>query len=159
MKFASVRSRASIIIEPGLALDLERASSGTFSHDPAEAYANWGEIVAWAASHADASLAEPFVESDLGNPVPAPQQVFAIGLNYAKHAAEGGFEVPTSPAVFTKFVSCLTGPYTTQTLLNMLRATMWVERFTIDTLSVWGRLLSTAWPSHLRALAHSAHRL
>jgi 2-keto-4-pentenoate hydratase/2-oxohepta-3-ene-1,7-dioic acid hydratase in catechol pathway len=116
VKFASVRSRASIVIEPGLALDLERASSGTFSHDPAEAYANWDEIVAWTASHADASLAEPFAESDLGNPVPAPKQVFAIGLNYAKHAAEGGFEVPTSPAVFTKFVSCLSGPYTTVNL-------------------------------------------
>ena len=43
-------------------------------------------------------------------PVPRPRQVFAIGLNYAAHAAEAGLERPTFPPTFTKFPTCLTGP-------------------------------------------------
>jgi 2-keto-4-pentenoate hydratase/2-oxohepta-3-ene-1,7-dioic acid hydratase in catechol pathway len=39
--------------------------------------------------------------------------VLAIGLNYAEHAAESGFDVPEEPTVlFTKWQSCLTGPVT-----------------------------------------------
>ena len=42
--------------------------------------------------------------------MPSPRQVFAIGLNYAAHAAEAGLENPTFPPTFTKFPTCLTGP-------------------------------------------------
>jgi 2-keto-4-pentenoate hydratase/2-oxohepta-3-ene-1,7-dioic acid hydratase in catechol pathway len=50
-------------------------------------------------------------EEELGNPVPRPRQVFAIGLNYADHAAESKLSVPETPPVFTKFPVCLSGPY------------------------------------------------
>ena len=43
-------------------------------------------------------------------PVPRPQQVLAIGLNYADHASESAVAVPSEPAVFTKFQSAITGP-------------------------------------------------
>ncbi|MEC3974468.1 fumarylacetoacetate hydrolase family protein [Amycolatopsis sp. H20-H5] len=46
----------------------------------------------------------------LGAPAPRPRQVFAIGLNYREHAAESGMDLPTSPVVFTKFPSSITGP-------------------------------------------------
>jgi 2,4-diketo-3-deoxy-L-fuconate hydrolase len=46
----------------------------------------------------------------LGPPVPRPSKVFAIGLNYRSHAAESNLELPSSPVVFTKFPSCLSGP-------------------------------------------------
>jgi 2-keto-4-pentenoate hydratase/2-oxohepta-3-ene-1,7-dioic acid hydratase in catechol pathway len=37
--------------------------------------------------------------------------LLAIGLNYREHARESGFPVPEAPTVlFTKWVSCLTGP-------------------------------------------------
>ncbi|MEM6929325.1 MAG: fumarylacetoacetate hydrolase family protein [Myxococcota bacterium] len=49
-------------------------------------------------------------EVTLGPPVPRPSKVFAIGLNYPDHTAEGGFEAPTHPLVFTKFPSCIVGP-------------------------------------------------
>jgi 2-keto-4-pentenoate hydratase/2-oxohepta-3-ene-1,7-dioic acid hydratase in catechol pathway len=35
-------------------------------------------------------------------PVPRPRAIFGIGLNYAKHAAEGGSDVPERPIVFMK---------------------------------------------------------
>jgi hypothetical protein len=44
--------------------------------------------------------------------VPRPRQVFAIGLNYAEHVAEANMTGSTVPQTFTKFPTCLTGPYT-----------------------------------------------
>ena len=40
-------------------------------------------------------------------PVPRPEKVICIGVNYADHAAEVGIEVPNEPVVFNKFVSSL----------------------------------------------------
>jgi 2-keto-4-pentenoate hydratase/2-oxohepta-3-ene-1,7-dioic acid hydratase in catechol pathway len=46
----------------------------------------------------------------LGVCVPRPVKVFAIGLNYGKHAAESNMQLPPAPLTFTKFPSCLVGP-------------------------------------------------
>ena len=56
-----------------------------------------------------------------GNPrigacIANPQKFIAIGLNYSDHAAESGLKVPPEPIVFTKQVSCLSGPNDTVTL-------------------------------------------
>ncbi|MFG2018920.1 fumarylacetoacetate hydrolase family protein [Actinomadura geliboluensis] len=56
------------------------------------------------------------LRADLRAPVPAPRQVFAIGLKYHAHAAESGLAVPEQPVVFTKFPTCITGPYDDITL-------------------------------------------
>jgi 2-keto-4-pentenoate hydratase/2-oxohepta-3-ene-1,7-dioic acid hydratase in catechol pathway len=53
----------------------------------------------------------PLSEVRLLNPLPAPRIVFAIGLNYADHAAESGQSVPDFPVVFNKQVNCVTGPF------------------------------------------------
>jgi 2-keto-4-pentenoate hydratase/2-oxohepta-3-ene-1,7-dioic acid hydratase in catechol pathway len=37
--------------------------------------------------------------------------VFGIGLNYRAHAAEAGLQLPDRIAVFTKFPTCITGPF------------------------------------------------
>ena len=46
----------------------------------------------------------------IGACVANPQKFIAIGLNYSYHAAESGLQVPPEPVVFTKHVSCLSGP-------------------------------------------------
>ncbi len=51
-----------------------------------------------------------FEASELGAPVPRPRQVFAIGLNYAEHAAEAGYPPDAMPVTFTKFPSSIVGP-------------------------------------------------
>jgi 2-keto-4-pentenoate hydratase/2-oxohepta-3-ene-1,7-dioic acid hydratase in catechol pathway len=43
-------------------------------------------------------------------PITDPDKIICIGLNYGKHAAEGGMEVPESPTIFAKFRNALTGP-------------------------------------------------
>ena len=52
----------------------------------------------------------------IGACVVGSQKFIAIGLNYADHAAESGLKVPPEPVVFTKHVSCITGPNDTITI-------------------------------------------
>jgi 2,4-didehydro-3-deoxy-L-rhamnonate hydrolase len=113
MRTANLAGRLVLVTSDGTAaLDVERASQGRFPADPQAVYDHWQEFAAWAAG-ADLSAAVPFTPADLGAPAPAPRQVLAIGLNYAEHAAESGFDVPEEPTVmFTKWPSCLTGPVT-----------------------------------------------
>jgi 2-keto-4-pentenoate hydratase/2-oxohepta-3-ene-1,7-dioic acid hydratase in catechol pathway len=40
-------------------------------------------------------------------PVPDPEKILCIGLNYADHAAETGAKLPTEPVVFCKFLTAL----------------------------------------------------
>ncbi len=110
MKIANVKGRLSIVVADGQAVDVETASAGKFSSSIHEAYEQWDAFTSWAKT-VDASHASTFAATDLDSPVPTPRQIFAIGMNYAKHAAEGGFSVPEEPTIFTKFQSCITGPY------------------------------------------------
>jgi 2-keto-4-pentenoate hydratase/2-oxohepta-3-ene-1,7-dioic acid hydratase in catechol pathway len=43
-------------------------------------------------------------------PVPDPQKIICIGLNYAAHAAEAGIEPPQAPTFFAKFANALAPP-------------------------------------------------
>lgn len=106
-RLASHGSRATLLFDDG-SLDVERGSDRRFSSDPMRVLAEWESFREWAATGGAADA--PIDESALGPCVPAPSQVFAIGLNYRDHAAEAGLELPKTPMVFTKFPSCLVGP-------------------------------------------------
>ncbi len=45
----------------------------------------------------------------LAAPVPAPQKILCVGLNYADHARETGKEAPPEPVIFNKFATALRG--------------------------------------------------
>jgi 2-keto-4-pentenoate hydratase/2-oxohepta-3-ene-1,7-dioic acid hydratase in catechol pathway len=47
----------------------------------------------------------------LGPPIARPSKIVCVGLNYAKHAEEGGMEVPEAPVLFFKSTSSIVGPY------------------------------------------------
>ena len=42
-------------------------------------------------------------------PVPDPEKVICIGLNYADHAAESGASIPNEPVIFNKFPTAVSG--------------------------------------------------
>ena len=113
MRLANYDSRATLLV-PGGGVDVATASDGRFGPDPQSVYEDWPAFRAWAETQDTAAFEVD--EDRLGPPVPAPRQVFGIGLNYRQHAAESGTPVPTSPTVFTKFPTCLTGPRTAVTL-------------------------------------------
>jgi 2-keto-4-pentenoate hydratase/2-oxohepta-3-ene-1,7-dioic acid hydratase in catechol pathway len=43
-------------------------------------------------------------------PIPDPDKIVCIGLNYGKHAAEAGIEAPESPTIFAKYRNALAAP-------------------------------------------------
>jgi 2-keto-4-pentenoate hydratase/2-oxohepta-3-ene-1,7-dioic acid hydratase in catechol pathway len=49
-------------------------------------------------------------EARLLAPVPDPEKLIGIGLNYASHAAEAGLDPPATPTFFAKFRNALVGP-------------------------------------------------
>jgi 2-keto-4-pentenoate hydratase/2-oxohepta-3-ene-1,7-dioic acid hydratase in catechol pathway len=53
----------------------------------------------------------PFEPSSvqLTSPVPDPEKIICIGLNYADHAAESGSAIPSEPVVFNKFPTAARG--------------------------------------------------
>jgi len=109
LRLAGLDGRAVLLADDGRAIDLAEASGGRFTADALDALARWDELRAAAPGLLDA--AGDVVGLDrLGPPVPRPHQIFAIGLNYRDHAAEAGLDAPTTPMVFTKFSSSLTGP-------------------------------------------------
>lgn len=112
MKLANQRGRLCLVVEDGV-VDVADASDGRFSPDPQSIYERWDEFRAWSAPTVASA---PLEIAALLPPVPRPRQVFAIGLNYAGHAAEAGLDIPEFPPTFTKFVTCLTGPNATVVL-------------------------------------------
>jgi 2-keto-4-pentenoate hydratase/2-oxohepta-3-ene-1,7-dioic acid hydratase in catechol pathway len=90
--------------------DLAALSGDPSLADPMAAVARHAELHALheaaAAREAD-GVVDP---NTLGVCVPRPEKVFAIGLNYGKHAAESNMQLPPAPLTFTKFPSCLAGP-------------------------------------------------
>jgi len=109
VRIANEAGRLVLLDPEGRGVDVEARSEGRFSADPQAVYARWDEFRAWADG---ASLvgARPVTTRSLLAVTPRPPQVFAIGLNYRDHAAESGFDLPTEPVVFTKYVSSFAGP-------------------------------------------------
>lgn len=148
MKLANVAGRAALVIDDE-ALDVATASGGRFGPDLPGIYDDWPAFETWARSAVGATT--PIDPSTLGAPSPAPRQVFAVGLNYRRHAEESGMEVPAVPAVFTKFPASLGGPNDPVTLSGP--AVDWeVEVVVIVGTRASGVAAAQAW-SHVAGLA------
>jgi 2-keto-4-pentenoate hydratase/2-oxohepta-3-ene-1,7-dioic acid hydratase in catechol pathway len=65
-------------------------------------------IVSLAQDALQSGDAMPADEVRLLPPVPDPQKIICVGLNYADHAAESGAKVGDEPVIFNKFLTALT---------------------------------------------------
>jgi len=114
MKLANLGGRATVLTDTSptgaRGTDVAIASDGRFGPDVQTLFEEWTSFRTFAAA-LDASGGETVDLAKLGCPVPAPRQVFAIGLNYQSHADESGMAVPSVPATFTKFPASLAGPF------------------------------------------------
>ena len=108
MRLGNLDGRAVLVRDAGY-LDVHAASEGRFGRDPMAVLGDWAGFRTWAGK-ADGTWLD-LDYGRLGAPVPAPRQVFAIAVNYRDHAAEAGIELPEHPLAFTKFPSCITGPF------------------------------------------------
>jgi 2-keto-4-pentenoate hydratase/2-oxohepta-3-ene-1,7-dioic acid hydratase in catechol pathway len=55
------------------------------------------------------SVSVPAAQARLHAPVPDPQKVICVGLNYRDHALESKMPIPREPVLFSKFASALVG--------------------------------------------------
>ena len=115
MRLANLSGRAVLLVDGG-AVDVEQLTGGAFGPDTRSLLDRWDAFRAAVAESLPGATPEPYAAADLGAPVPEPRQVFAIGLNYADHAAEASLPNPDFPVVFTKFPSSLSGPATAVSL-------------------------------------------
>lgn len=57
-----------------------------------------------------AEASTPVAGAALLAPVPDPDKIVCVGLNYRSHAAEAGIDPPTSPTFFAKYRNALAAP-------------------------------------------------
>jgi 2-keto-4-pentenoate hydratase/2-oxohepta-3-ene-1,7-dioic acid hydratase in catechol pathway len=110
VRLANLAGRAVLLDGDGRAADVEQASRGRFPSDPMAALSAWDAFAAWGAALPAGAFEQAVDGERLGPPIPRPQKVVGIGVNYKDHAREAAMELPKQPMVFTKFPSCLTGP-------------------------------------------------
>lgn len=68
-------------------------------------------VLAWAQTQFDAGTHVSLAEHvEIGPPLPDPDKIICLGLNYRDHAVETQLDVPTVPLFFAKFRNSLTGP-------------------------------------------------
>lgn len=118
MRFATIDGRGHLQVGPDEYVDIETASGGRLPSDPMSCIERWPDLRQWFDSEEHTFGAVVHASpAELGPPVPAPSQIFAVGLNYALHVAETGLAGDASaPLTFTKFASSITGPQTELTL-------------------------------------------
>jgi acylpyruvate hydrolase len=68
----------------------------------------WATLAASAAARGDDAI--PLGAIRLLAPIPDPDKILCIGLNYRDHAEETGMPAPPAPIVFAKFRNSLIGP-------------------------------------------------
>ncbi len=69
------------------------------------------QILAWATRQFDEGVHVLSLDAvELGPPIPDPEKILCLGLNYPEHAAEAQAEIPPVPTFFAKFRNSLVGP-------------------------------------------------
>ena len=69
------------------------------------------ELCAWASQQFDVGNEVLSLNTlELGPPVPDPDKILCLGVNYREHAAEAQQEIPKVPLIFAKFRNGLIGP-------------------------------------------------
>ena len=111
MRIVSYRSgdggRAGVETESGVIDAGELLGAGRLTVRQLLAPGRLPELAEAAASGGSgAAIADP----DLLPPVPDPEKIICIGLNYRAHAAEAGIDPPEVPTFFAKFRNALAAP-------------------------------------------------
>ena len=112
---AGVASNQLLIDLAGYAASTSRSqASGSYQSVRTYLSASQGEqeqIMAWAARRLEAGeQVLSLDEVELGPPVPDPEKILCLGLNYPEHAAEAELDIPPAPTFFAKFRNSLVGP-------------------------------------------------
>jgi 2-keto-4-pentenoate hydratase/2-oxohepta-3-ene-1,7-dioic acid hydratase in catechol pathway len=90
----------------------QRLDVSSFGEDYNEAFfENDGikRLITWISKNID-NCPRISEEERLCPPICRPSKIVCVGLNYAKHAAESGMQLPTEPVIFFKSTTAICGP-------------------------------------------------
>src|SRR4051812_40663762 len=93
-----------------------RTQAGVLRGDQVTAFGAAGSEIDMLTICASATIPTPVGPSfelsqvKLMAPVPRPNKMICVGLNYRDHAAESRSEIPTVPTIFNKFPNVVIGP-------------------------------------------------
>ena len=102
-------SGKAIFIKDDKYFDINLISNGDISSNSIEALSDTDKLSQLYAKLNDYEPSGNLSDINLGPPL-IPKNVFAVGLNYKKHAEESNLELPPFPMIFTKHSTCISGP-------------------------------------------------
>ncbi|MBM4764810.1 fumarylacetoacetate hydrolase family protein [Bacillus sp. B15-48] len=129
MRLATFRSnkglRAGVVVKEEYVIDLEKAAAfyGETLPNEVKALLELGEnaikttekVIALVEGNLEqaihSKLTQPLSETSLFAPVPKPDKIICVGLNYKDHAEESNMEIPQYPMLFSKYSNTVNGPY------------------------------------------------
>lgn len=92
-------------------------------------HADLGELLTIPGWQAEAAAADgrrhPVADLDYAVPVPKPDKIVCVGLNYRNHILEMGRELPTYPTLFAKYPGALIGAHDDVVLPTASNAIDW----------------------------------
>lgn len=95
--------------KPGALLDGDRVIPLTGERSVRQILTDGDVALARIEKSLDRETFLPLSEVTLGPPVPDPDKIICIGLNYREHAGEVDMEMPAAPILFPKFRNSLAG--------------------------------------------------
>ena len=107
--FANINGR-SALVQGDAFFDLATIANGAVSPNPMEAIQNSALLHQYAAQLGDYEPSGIIANADVCAPIPHPRNSYGVGLNYQLHVEEAASKTPSTPMVFTKFPSCISGP-------------------------------------------------
>ena len=107
-KLGSNSGRA-IFIKDDKYYDVKTISNGDISSNSLKALSDTEKLSQLYINLNDYEPSGNLSDINLDPPI-IPTNVFAVGLNYKKHAEESNLEIPPFPMIFTKHSTCISGP-------------------------------------------------
>ena len=107
-KLGSYSGKA-ILIKDDKYFDVNEISNASISSNSIEALENENGL-SELYKNVNVNEAAGNIDDIVLDPPVIPRNVFAVGLNYKKHAEESNLPVPPFPMVFTKHSTCISGP-------------------------------------------------
>ena len=107
-KLGSNSGRA-IFIKDDKYYDVNTISNGDISSNSLKALSDTEKLSQLYINLNDYESSGNLSDINLDPPI-IPTNVFAVGLNYKKHAEESNLEIPPFPMIFTKHSTCISGP-------------------------------------------------
>ena len=109
-------SRAAKIVSDGVVTGITNRAIIQMTLDQQSQLEQAAHDLAFSSTLQDVHLVE---DLRLGPPLPDPDKIICLGLNYRSHAEEAGFTPPEIPILFAKFRNALTGPTDSIILPNL----------------------------------------